>query len=139
MTKPPSKKDKSARRALMKPFEVVAISAGCGIFVLLVVLLTLQDWIIGLVFGGIAMVVVLLVLALVLLGYKPNPDVPVYLDRDLYESDEPGAKEASLRPVESYEEEFPREEDETEEGDAERVEPEEGAEDDGSSGDSAKG
>ncbi|SJM66890.1 hypothetical protein [Gulosibacter sp. 10] len=144
MTKPSSKKDKSARRALMKPFEVVAISAGCGIFVLLVVLLTLQDWIIGLVFGGIAMVVVLLVLALVLLGYKPNPDVPVYLDRDLYESDEPGAKEASLRPVESYEEEFPREEDETEEGesgqdDAERVEPEEGAEDDGSSEDSAKG
>lgn len=95
----------------MKPFEVVAISFACGVFVLGVVLLTLQNWLLGLILGGIVMVLVLLILALLLLGYKPNPDVPVYLDRKLYESKEPGAQEASLRPVESYEEEFPREED----------------------------
>lgn len=96
----------------MKPFEVVAISLVCGVFVLGVVLLTVQNWVLGLILGGVAMVLVLLVLALLLLGYKPNPDVPVYLDRHLYDSKEPGAQEASLRPVESYGEELPREEDE---------------------------
>lgn len=98
----------------MKPFEVVAISFVCGVFVLGVVLLTLQNWLLGLVLGGIAMVLVLLILALLLLGYKPNPDVPVYLDRQLYESKEPGAQDAALRPMESYDEQLPREEEERE-------------------------
>lgn len=96
----------------MKPFEVVAISFVCGVFVLGVVLLTLQNWVLGLILGGIAMVVVLLVLALLLLSYKPNPDVPVYLDRHLYESAEPGAKDAALRPDPSaHGQQLPREED----------------------------
>lgn len=98
----------------MKPFEVVALSFVCGVFVLGVVLLTLQNWLLGFIFGGIAMVIVLLVLALLLLSYKPNPDVPVYLDRQLYESKEPGAQGASLRPLEKYDEELPREEEERE-------------------------
>lgn len=103
----------------MKPFEVVAISFVCGVFVLGVVLLTLQNWVLGLILGGIAMVVVLLVLALLLLSYKPNPDVPVYLDRQLYESKEPGAQGAALRPLEKYDEQFPRE-DEQREGKADK-------------------
>ncbi len=94
----------------MKPFQVITIAFVCGVFVLGVVLLTLQNWVLGLVLGGIVMVVVLLIMALLLLSYKPNPDVPVYLDRQLYESKEPGAQEASLRPVEDYDGEFPREE-----------------------------
>lgn len=89
---------RAQRRALMKPFEVLAMSAGAGAFVLVIVLLTLKDLILGLILAGIAMVVMLLLLGLLLLSYKPNPDVPVYLDRDLHESDEPGARGAALRP-----------------------------------------
>ncbi|MGO1543775.1 MAG: hypothetical protein ACTHXA_05470 [Gulosibacter sp.] len=112
MAKSSSKKNRSAQRALMKPFEVVAIALACGIFVFGVVMLTVQDWLLGLIFAGISIVVVLLVLALLLLSYKPNPDVPVYLDRQLYDSKEPGAQDAALRVVESYDEQLPREEDE---------------------------
>lgn len=91
-------KTPSPRRALMKPFEVIGISVACGLFVFFIVVYTLKNWTLAFVLGGVAIVAVLLILALLLLGYKPNPDVPVYLDRDLYESDEPGAKDAALRP-----------------------------------------
>lgn len=91
-------KDARQRKALMKPFEVVVIAAACGIFALLIVLLTVQDFVLGLIFAGVAMVVVLVVMALLLLNYKPNADAPVYLDRQLAESDDPGAKGAALRP-----------------------------------------
>ena len=69
------------RRALMKPFEVVGVSALFGLFVFFITVYTLKDWTLGFVLGGIAIVIVLLVLALLLLSYKPNPDAPVYLDR----------------------------------------------------------
>lgn len=71
----------SPRRALMKPFEVVGISVLCGLFVGFITVYTVKNWTLALILGGIAIVVVLLILALLLLGYKPNPDVPVYLDR----------------------------------------------------------
>ncbi|MFD2757575.1 hypothetical protein [Gulosibacter faecalis] len=89
---------KRQRKALMKPFEVVVIAAASGLFTLLVVLLTVKDFGLGLIFAGIAMVAVFVVMGLLLLNYKPNPDVPVYLDRHLYDSDEPGAKGAAWRP-----------------------------------------
>lgn len=89
---------KQQRKALMKPFEVVIIAAAAGIFVLLIVLLTLKDIVLGLIFAGVAMVVVFLIMSLLLLNYKPNADAPVYLDRQLAESDDPGAKGAALRP-----------------------------------------
>jgi hypothetical protein len=89
---------KQQRKALMKPFEVVIIAAAAGIFVLLIVLLTVKDIVLGLIFAGVAMVIVLVVMALLLLNYKPNAEAPVYLDRQLAESDDPGAKGAALRP-----------------------------------------
>ena len=90
-------KSDSTRKVLMKPFQVLAISGACAVFVLGIILLSTRNWLLALIAAGITMVLVLVVLALLLLGYKPNPDVPVYLDRDLYESDEPGAKDAALR------------------------------------------
>ncbi|MFD2675048.1 hypothetical protein [Gulosibacter bifidus] len=89
---------RAQRRALMKPFEVLGVAGGSGAFVFLIVLLTLKDFKLGLILAGITIVVVLLILGLLLLSYKPNPDVPVYLDRDLHDSDEPGARGAALRP-----------------------------------------
>lgn len=89
---------RAQRRALMKPFEVLGVAGASGAFVFLIVLLTLKDFKLGLILAGITIVVVLLILGLLLLSYKPNPDVPVYLDRDLHDSDEPGARGAALRP-----------------------------------------
>lgn len=79
----------------MKPFEVVGIALACGAFVLLIVLLTIKDIVFALVFGGVAMVVVLIVLALLLLGYSPNPEVPAYLDREIPGYTNPGAHGAT--------------------------------------------
>lgn len=106
------RKQESPRRTLMKPFEVVGVSAVFGLFVFFIVVYTIKNWTLALILGGVAMVIVLLVLALLLLSYKPNPDVPVYLDRHLYESAEPGAKDAALRPDPSaHGQQLPREED----------------------------
>lgn len=90
--------ERAQRRALMKPFEVLGIAGGAALFVLIIVLFTLKDVVLGLILAGITMVVMLLVLGLLLLSYRPNPDVPVYLDRNLHDSDEPGARGAALRP-----------------------------------------
>ena len=90
--------ERAQRRALMKPIEVLGIAGGAALFVLIIVLFTLKDVVLGLILAGITMVVMLLVLGLLLLSYRPNPDVPVYLDRNLHESDEPGARGAALRP-----------------------------------------
>ncbi len=89
--------DKAQRKALMKPFEVLAISIGMGLFVALLVIFTLKNVVAALVLGAGVAVLALVVIALLLLGYKPNPDVPVYLDRDLYDSGEPGAQQAALK------------------------------------------
>lgn len=88
------------RKALMKPFEVLGIAAAAGVFVLLIVELATKDMVLSLIFAGIAFILTLMVMALLLLSYKPNPDVPVYLDRNLAESNDPGAKGAALRPFE---------------------------------------
>lgn len=102
---------KAQRRALMKPFEVLTISAVCGVFVAVLIMLTLKNPVAALVLGAGTVVFVLIVLALLLLGYKPNPDVPVYLDRELYESDEPAARNGALRvdPA-AHGQDLPREE-----------------------------
>ena len=87
----------SPRKALMKPFEVVGISAVCGAFVFLIVVYTLKNWTLALVLGGAAIVLVLLILALLLLSYKPNPDAPVFLDR-FEKPDADGDAEAPAEP-----------------------------------------
>ena len=83
-----SAKPRSERRRLMKPFEVLGIAAGCGLTVALVVILALQNFVFALIFGGAAFVVVV-VLAMLLLGYKPNDDAPTYLDRGRDPEDRP--------------------------------------------------
>jgi len=81
----------------MKPFELLAISAGCGLMIFLIVMLTLQNLMIALIGFGVAFIVTIVVLAMLVLSFRPNPEAPVYLDRQLAESKEPGAAEAALR------------------------------------------
>ncbi len=65
----------------MKPFELLGISAVMAGFVLLILLLTTQDFVLGLIFAGVAFIVAILVLAMLVLSYSPNPDTEIYLDR----------------------------------------------------------
>nr|WP_181063006.1 hypothetical protein [Pseudoclavibacter sp. RFBI5] len=69
------------RRALMKPFELLGISAVMAGFVLLILLLTTQDFLLGIIFAGVAFIVSILVLAMLVLSYSPNPENEIYLDR----------------------------------------------------------
>lgn len=65
----------------MKPFELLGISAVMAGFVLLILLLTTQDFLLGIIFAGVAFIVSILVLAMLVLSYSPNPENEVYLDR----------------------------------------------------------
>ena len=85
------------RKALLKPFQLLALAASFGIFVLLIVLLTMRDLVTGLIGGGIVFVVALVILAMLVLSYKPNAEATVYLDRFQADSTEPGATESALK------------------------------------------
>ncbi|WP_104313388.1 hypothetical protein [Pseudoclavibacter sp. RFBB5] len=69
------------RRAVLKPFELLGISAVMAGFVLLILLLTTQDFVLALVFAGVAFIAAILVIAMLVLSYSPNPDAERYLDR----------------------------------------------------------
>ena len=79
--KPDSPVTQPKRRAVLKPFELLGISAVMAGFVLLILLLTTQDFVLGLIFAGVAFIVAILVLAMLVLSYSPNPDTEIYLDR----------------------------------------------------------
>ncbi|WP_146079209.1 hypothetical protein [Pseudoclavibacter sp. RFBA6] len=69
------------RRAVLKPFELLGISAVMAGFVLLILLLTTQDFVLALIFAGVAFIAAILVIAMLVLSYSPNPDAERYLDR----------------------------------------------------------
>lgn len=69
------------RRALLKPFELLGISGGFGLFVLLVFLLTTRNLVNGVIAAGIVFVISLVVLAMLVMSYRPNPRSERFLDR----------------------------------------------------------
>lgn len=69
------------RKALLKPFQLLTLAAAFGVFVLLIVLLTLRRIDIGLIAGGAVFIITLVVLAMLVLSYKPNVEATAYLDR----------------------------------------------------------
>lgn len=85
------------RKALLKPFQLIGLSAAFGGFVLLIVLLTTRNFELGLIAAGIIFILSIVILAMLVLSYKPNAEVTVYLDRFQAESDEPGARESALK------------------------------------------
>lgn len=78
------------RRALLKPFELLSISAGFGVFVLLIFLLTTRNFVNGIIAAGIVFIISIVVLAMLVMSYKPNPRSERFLDR----FDEPDADDA---------------------------------------------
>jgi len=59
-------------REQLRPVELLGIAAVIGVFVGLVSLLASREWILALIMFGIAFIVVLVVLALFVLGLKPD-------------------------------------------------------------------
>lgn len=64
----PSKKDK------LRPLELVGFSGVLAVFATLVILMATKDWRLALTVLAIVFIVTLMVVALVGLGIKPNPE-----------------------------------------------------------------
>ncbi|RFA17209.1 hypothetical protein B7R21_00235 [Subtercola boreus] len=60
------------RREILKPVELVLLSAGLALFVGVVVLLSTRQPLLAVVFFGIAFIVSLVVIAMFTLTFKPN-------------------------------------------------------------------
>jgi len=70
----PSRKDRT------KPAELLALSGGLALFTALIVLMSTRDFVLSLIFFGIAFIVVLMVLAMLALATRPNDDEKLDLD-----------------------------------------------------------
>jgi ABC-type Fe3+-siderophore transport system permease subunit len=73
---------KPSRREILRPAELLGISAGLGLFVGLAVLFTTRTPLLALVFFGVAFIVSCVVVAMLLLTFKPNKDELVEIDED---------------------------------------------------------
>ena len=60
------------RRQQLKPFEYLAFAAVAGAFVGLVILLSVRDVVLALVFGGVGFIGTLLITATLMLAIKPT-------------------------------------------------------------------
>ena len=69
------------RRQQLKPFEYLAFAAFAGIFVALVVMLTVRDVVLALVFGGVGFIGTLLITATLMLAIKPKGRSAADLDK----------------------------------------------------------
>ncbi|TFC02697.1 hypothetical protein E3O42_08065 [Cryobacterium adonitolivorans] len=63
---------KPSRSEILKPVELVAISAGMGLFVGLTILLATRNWALSSIALGITFIVALVVIAMLALGMKPD-------------------------------------------------------------------
>ncbi|EYT54665.1 hypothetical protein H490_0107120 [Leucobacter sp. UCD-THU] len=63
-----------SRRDRLRPLELIGFSAVLGIFAGAVVLMATRDWVLALVFLGVAFIVSVMMVALVGLGGKPSQE-----------------------------------------------------------------
>ena len=75
------------RRDRLRPLELVLFSTVLAIFAGLVVLLTTRDWVLALIFLGVAFIVTVMMVALVGLGGKPSAE-DVEARKDLQHPDD---------------------------------------------------
>lgn len=61
-----------SRRDQLRPVELIGIAAVLSVFVGLVVLMATREPVVAVIFFGIAFIIVLVVLAMFVLGYKPD-------------------------------------------------------------------
>jgi hypothetical protein len=66
-------------RDRMRPAELLGLSAVFGAFAGLVVLMTTRDFILAVIFFGIAFIVSVVVIAMLVLAMKPNPGEKIEL------------------------------------------------------------
>lgn len=71
----------ASRNALLKPFQLLTIALVCGAFTGFFVFLATHNFSLSMIALGAVFIVALVVLAMLVLSYQPNPDVEVYLDR----------------------------------------------------------
>ncbi len=64
--------EQPSRRQKLKPFEYLAFAGLAGGFTALVVLLSIRDLVLALVFGGVAFIVTVLVTATLMLAVQPR-------------------------------------------------------------------
>lgn len=63
---------KPTRSEVLKPIELVGISAAMGLFVGLTILLTTRNWALSSIALGITFIIALVVIAMLALGIKPT-------------------------------------------------------------------
>jgi len=70
----PNKRDRT------RPAEMLGLSAIFGIFTGLVVFMSTREWIIGLIFAGVAFIVSLVVIAMLVLAIRPDKNELLDMD-----------------------------------------------------------
>ena len=81
---------KPTRSEILKPIELVAISAGMGLFVGLTILLATRNWALSSIALGITFIVALVVVAMLALGMKPDAAEKSDLDEQNQTGETPG-------------------------------------------------
>jgi len=81
---------KPTRSEILKPIELVAISAGMGLFVGLTILLATRNWALSSIALGITFIVALVVIAMLALGMKPDAAEKSDLDEQNQTGETPG-------------------------------------------------
>ena len=71
-----------SKRDVFKPVELIVLSAVLALFVGLTVLLSTRSPLLAVIFFGVAFIVVLVVIAMMVLTFKPNKDEQTELDDD---------------------------------------------------------
>ncbi|SMG45665.1 hypothetical protein [Agreia pratensis] len=69
-----------SKRDVFKPVELIVLSAVMALFVGLTVLLSTRNPLLAVIFFGVAFIVVLVVIAMMVLTFKPNKDEQTELD-----------------------------------------------------------
>jgi hypothetical protein len=81
---------KPTRSEILKPIELVAISAVMGLFVGLTILLATRNWALSSIALGITFIIALVVIAMLALGMKPNAAEKSDLDEQDQNGDHKG-------------------------------------------------
>jgi fatty acid desaturase len=71
-----------SRRDRLRPVELLVMSAIMAAFVGLVVLMSTREWMLAGIFAGVAFIVVLVVIAMFALTFKPNENEQHEIDDD---------------------------------------------------------
>lgn len=77
----PQQPNEPSRRQKLKPFEYLVFAGVAGVFIALIIMLTVRDLTLALVFGGIGFIATLLLTATLMLSIKPKGRASADLDK----------------------------------------------------------